>query len=192
ASLSAGGTYVLRLTASDTSLSSTATITITLTPTTAVVHPATVNAGPNQTITLPASASLNGTASDDGLPAGSTLTTTWSKVSGPGTVTFGNVNALKIGRASCRERTYVLRLAASDSELTSTANSINSDSTSAASTTDPATVNAGPNQTITLPASASLNGTASDDGLPAGSTLTTTWSKVSGPGTVTFGNVNAL
>src|SRR5213076_1741127 len=52
-----------------------------------------VNAGLDQTITLPSSATLNGTATDDGLPAG-TLTTTWSKVSGPGTVTFANGNAL--------------------------------------------------------------------------------------------------
>ena len=55
----------------------------------------TVNAGSDQTITLPASASLNGTASDDGKPnPPGALTTTWSKVSGPGTVTFGNANAL--------------------------------------------------------------------------------------------------
>ena len=54
-----------------------------------------MNAGSDQTITLPASASLNGTASDDGKPnPPGALTTTWSKVSGPGTVTFGNANAL--------------------------------------------------------------------------------------------------
>ncbi|HSB10515.1 MAG TPA: VWA domain-containing protein [Blastocatellia bacterium] len=42
----------------------------------------TVDAGPDQTITLPATASLAGTATDDGLPTGAALTTTWSKVSG--------------------------------------------------------------------------------------------------------------
>src|SRR5207249_2980123 len=57
-------------------------------------QPPTVNAGPNQTITLPAYANLTGTASDDGLPTNSTLRTTWSKVSGPGIVTFYNANAL--------------------------------------------------------------------------------------------------
>jgi hypothetical protein len=51
-----------------------------------------VNSGGNQTITLPGNATLNGSASDDGLPTGSTLTTTWTKVSGPGTVTFGNAS----------------------------------------------------------------------------------------------------
>src|SRR2546426_12754148 len=43
------------------------------------------------TATAP-SANLNGTPSDDGLPAGRTLTTAWSKVSGPGTVPFGNAS----------------------------------------------------------------------------------------------------
>ena len=52
-----------------------------------------VNAGADQKVTLPAAASLGGTASDDGLPnPPGTLATTWSVVSGPGTVTFGNAN----------------------------------------------------------------------------------------------------
>ncbi|PYS39182.1 MAG: hypothetical protein DMF71_15620, partial [Acidobacteria bacterium] len=54
-------------------------------------QPPTVSAGQNQTITLPATASLNGSASDDDLPVG-TLTTIWSQVSGPGTVSFGDPN----------------------------------------------------------------------------------------------------
>ena len=46
----------------------------------------TVNAGGDQTITLPSAASLSGSASDDGLPSPpAAFTTTWSKVSGPGT-----------------------------------------------------------------------------------------------------------
>src|SRR5207249_6557520 len=153
--------------------------------------PPTVNAGAAQTITLPSSATLNGTAADDGLPVGSTLTVTWSKVSGPGTVTFGNANALSTTASFSAAGIYSLRLTASDTALSSTSDvTITVNPTSAVN--QPATVNAGPNQTITLPASASLNGTASDDDLPAGLTLTATWSKVSGPGTVTFGNVNAL
>ena len=54
-----------------------------------VNRPPTVDAGPDQTITLPTDTlSLNGTATDDGLPSGSSLATTWTKVSGPGPVTF--------------------------------------------------------------------------------------------------------
>ena len=79
----------------------------------------TVNAGVDQTITLPAAANLSGTASDDGLPnPPATLTTTWSKVSGAGTVTFGNVNALNTTATFSSSGAYVLRLTASDSVLT--------------------------------------------------------------------------
>ena len=52
-----------------------------------------VSAGGDQTITLPAGANLDGTVSDDGLPARA-LTTTWRQVSGPGTVAFGNASAI--------------------------------------------------------------------------------------------------
>ena len=52
-------------------------------------HGPTVNAGPDQTVSILGLASLSGTVTDDGLP-GSGLTYLWSKISGPGTVTFGN------------------------------------------------------------------------------------------------------
>ena len=271
-----------------------------------------VSAGIAQTITLPATATLSGTATDDGLPSGS-LTTAWSKSSGPGTVTFGNINALSTTATFSIDGTYVLQLSASDGALTSTSTvtmTVNPDSLSspgvltistplaldkttvtigqtltatvtyqntgsspvtvndiwitsrppggtnssgpfydlapsmptttiqpgatvklsasrAFTSTDPTgiwyaygtyqdssqvwhdapnvnftvqaasvvnqapVVSAGANQTITLPSTATLSGTATDDGLPSG-TLTTTWSMSSGPGTVTFGNVSAL
>lgn len=75
-----------------------------------------VNAGPDQTITLPATATLDGTVSDDGLPAG-TVNTTWSQVGGPGTVTFGTPSAVDTTAIFSVLGTYVLRLTADDSEL---------------------------------------------------------------------------
>ena len=72
---------------------------------------------PDQTVTLPATASLDGTVTDDNLPAGSTVTTTWSTVSGPGTVTFGNANAVDTTASFSVAGTYVLRLTASDAAL---------------------------------------------------------------------------
>jgi hypothetical protein len=266
-----------------------------------------VNAGNPQTINLPASANLAGTASDDGLPSGSTLTTTWSKFSGPGIVTFGNANLLSTTAGFSTTGTYVLRLTGTDGTLTSTSDVtitvnntasgpqiasvllINTDTQATVATltagttnnmnlatlpahitfqatTNPTTVGsvkfgydaasnfrtengapyffngdyipysfttgshtlmvtaytgsgasgtagttlsyplnttnggtnqapvpvAGSNQTIVLPNAASLSGTVSDDGLPTGASVTTTWSKFSGPGTVTFGNANLL
>src|SRR5262249_58838299 len=69
----------------------------------------TVNAGPDQTITLPSSANLVGTVSDDGLPnPPGAVTTTWSKVSGPGTVTFGNAAAVSTTASFSLSGSYVL------------------------------------------------------------------------------------
>jgi hypothetical protein len=77
-----------------------------------------VNAGPDQTVTLPNSAVLNGTVTDDGLPnPPATVTTTWMKFSGPGTVTFGNANAVDTTASFSETGTYVLRLTATDSAL---------------------------------------------------------------------------
>ena len=77
-----------------------------------------VNAGPDQTITLPAVANLVGTASDDGLPnPPGVLTTTWSIASGPGSVMFGNVHALSTTATFSIAGSYVLRLTASDGAL---------------------------------------------------------------------------
>ena len=60
----------------------------------AVNQPPGVYAGEDQRFFAPNGAKLSGIAGDDGLPNGS-LTTTWSVVDGPGTVTFANPEALQ-------------------------------------------------------------------------------------------------
>lgn len=77
-----------------------------------------VNAGPDQTVTLYDGATLGGTVTDDGLPAGSSVTQEWTRESGPGTVTFGSPTALQTTAAFSEPGTYVLNLSASDSQLT--------------------------------------------------------------------------
>jgi len=188
AAFSASGTYTLRLTASDSALSSSADVVITVNPASSGTNQApVVNAGPDQTVTLSAGASLSGTATDDGLPKAS-LSTAWSVVSGPGTVTFANAWGLNTTAAFSAAGTYTLRLSASDTALLSTDDKVITVGSGTA-TNQPPVVNAGPDQTITS-ATATLSGTATDDGLPNG-TLTKGWSKVSGPGTVTFANAGA-
>jgi hypothetical protein len=114
ASFSVAGVYVLRLTANDGQLSASDDVTITASSgNTAPV----VAAGSDQTITLPANASLDGTVSDDGLPSGS-VAVTWSKVSGPGTVSFGNASAVDTTASFSSAGVYVLRLTADDGQLT--------------------------------------------------------------------------
>src|SRR5439155_25139029 len=118
-----------------------------------------------QAFSMPSGGSLAGTATDDGLPSG-ILQTAWSKFSGPGTVSFANASALTTTATFSTSGAYVLRLTASDTALSST-----SDVTmtvNPAETNTAPIVNAGTNQTITLPAGSNLSGTATDDGLPNG------------------------
>jgi RHS repeat-associated protein len=184
AAFSEPGTYLLRLTAVDSQLTSSDDVVVNVDPEN---HAPRVNAGVDQTITLPAQASLTGTVMDDGWPRNSSVTVAWSRVSGPGSATFANPNSAVTNVALSVAGSYVLRLTANDSQLNTT-----DDLTVIVIPENHApTANAGPDQTITLPNSANLNGSASDDGLPAGSALTSTWTKVSGPGTVTFLNANA-
>lgn len=75
-----------------------------------------VNAGLDQTIVMPVSASLSGTVSDDGLPSGS-LSSSWSKVSGPGTVTFTDASSAITSATFSTDGGYVLRLTADDGSL---------------------------------------------------------------------------
>src|SRR5438876_1789399 len=77
-----------------------------------------VIAGLDQVITLPGSANLTGVAIDDGQPnPPGVLTTTWSQVSGPGTVSFSNVSALNSTATFPASGAYVLRLTVSDGAL---------------------------------------------------------------------------
>src|SRR5262249_17733570 len=120
---------------------------------------------------------------------GSALTFLWSKVAGPGTVTFANATSATTTATFSTLGTYILRLSASDSELSGSAEM----RVTVLLQNNPPLVNAGQDQTITLPVNiVTLTGTATDDGMPAGSVLTTTWSVASGPGAVLFGDPNAL
>src|SRR5439155_27122115 len=82
--------------------------------------PVVVHAAQRLTITLPAAANFSGTVTDDGLPLGSTLTVTWSQVSGSGPVTFGNPNALTTTAMFSTAGIHVLRLTATDGALAAT------------------------------------------------------------------------
>ncbi len=150
-----------------------------------------VSAGAAQSVTLPNVATLAGSASDDGLPnPPGALNISWSKQSGPGIVGFSAPTSLNTTASFSLPGTYILRLSASDGALSASADvtvSVVSGSNLAP------LVNAGSNQSITLPATASLSGTATDDGLPTPASLLTTWSQISGPSnSVVLGNVNSL
>jgi RHS repeat-associated protein len=180
------GLYVVQLIVSDgTADSLPDTIAITVEPRN--LAPA-VGAGPDQAITLPTSTvTLAGSVTDDGLPAGGTLTLLWSVVSGSAGVTIGTPAAVTTTATFATPGLYVLRLTASDGALGASDDvSVTVNQANAGPVVD-----AGPDQTITLPGTVTLTGSVTDDGLPAGGTLTLGWSTVSGPGTVTFSNPDA-
>lgn len=77
-----------------------------------------VDVGPDREITLSETVQLSGSVSDDGVPnpPGATVVT-WSHVSGPGTVTFGDVHALETSASFSIAGAYVLRLSSDDGGL---------------------------------------------------------------------------
>ena len=111
-----------------------------------------VNAGPDQTITMPSAASLDGTVTDDGLPGA--VTTTWSKVSGPGSVSFGNAGQQDTTATFGKAGTFVLQLTANDGAL---------------ATSDQVTVTVQGSASGPGSAQPSLTATASDATVPVGS-----------------------
>jgi hypothetical protein len=83
-------------------------------------QPPTVTAGPDSKVMMPNALSLDGTISDDGLPSPpAACTVTWSQVLGPGGVIFANPAAASTTAIFSVAGTYILRLTASDSSLSS-------------------------------------------------------------------------
>jgi hypothetical protein len=78
-------------------------------------------------------------------PSGAPLVSTWSQVSGPGTVTFSNSHDLHAAATFSLSGTYVLRLTVSDSEFTAA-----DELTLTVLGNRPPIVSAGPDQTATL------------------------------------------
>ena len=78
----------------------------------------TVTVGSDTSITLPTTTfALTGSVSDDGYPSAGTLTTTWSKTSGPGVVTFANASAVDTTATFPSAGIFTLRLTADDGDL---------------------------------------------------------------------------
>lgn len=146
--------------------------------------PPTVDAGVAMTVTLAAGANLDGTVTDDGLPdPPATIATSWARVSGPGTVTFGNANNVDTIANFSLPGNYVLRLTASDNQAS------NSDTVNVKVivVNQPPVINAGPDQVIEAGTLATMAAQVTDDGWPNPPNLVTVaWQKISGPGTVNF------
>ena len=186
-SFQTAGQYILRLSASDKLLMNGDDVAVTVLP--APNYPPFVDAGGAQTLILPAnSLTLNGSASDDGFPA-SSLTTTWTVVSGNPPVTFSDPHALQpvvTFPNAVRGARYTLRLTASDSEFSISKDVIISFGDL---TVSGPSVDAGPDQTVTLPEPVALPGKVTIAGGPF-HTVNASWSLISGPCLPIFDNVN--
>ena len=153
--------------------------------------PPLVDAGPNQEITMPNSAMLLGSTTDDGLPTPTASITTWSTVSGPGNVSFNDVHSINTSASFSTAGTYVLELSVSDGALTTTdqisivVNPIPPNT--------PPQINAGDDRAVAVGNEIEIRGIVSDDGLPLiPGNVSVLWSLVSGPGEVSFSNDDSL
>ncbi len=109
--------YPVSLSVSDgiTSKVQSFVITLNTAPTVTITNPATPS------LSLPAGTALTieGSVSDDGLPASpGNVTASWSKVSGPGTVTFSSPGTVNTSASFSSAGIYVLRLTATDGSAT--------------------------------------------------------------------------
>ncbi|HEU5264110.1 MAG TPA: hypothetical protein VFU34_05695, partial [Gaiellaceae bacterium] len=81
--------------------------------------PPVVSAGPDGSAALPASVSLNGTVTDDANPnPPGAVTSSWTQISGPGTITFGNASQVDTTASASVGGVYVVRLTATDGQFT--------------------------------------------------------------------------
>ena len=190
ATFSAPGVYVLRLTASNNQSTAFSETTVTLQS--PVNKPPQVDAGLNQTIEFPQSTvTLNGKVTDDGLPFGSSLSQQWSSFSGPAPVTFSTPAQPVTQATFSTPGNYTLQLTATDSEFTVSARVTITVLAAPTPNQSPAISVSADNINLTLPANVvNLTGTITDDGQPAGSTVTAQWSQVSGPAPATFSSPN--
>ncbi|MBE0540484.1 MAG: hypothetical protein IH623_03775 [Verrucomicrobia bacterium] len=118
----------------------------------------TVNAGSDQSVTLPNSATLAGSYVN---PSGGIVSLGWSKVSGPGTVTFSAPSAATTSATFSSAGTYVLRLTAST--LASVSDDVTVTVLAAADTTAPTVNLTAPAAGAVVSNSITLSATASDN-----------------------------
>jgi pectate lyase len=162
--------------------------------TTIVNHPPEVDAGDDQVIVLGDTvAHLDGMVSDDGHPAPpATVSATWTLLSGPGTVEFDDPSRARTTATFSNLGVYVLRLTATDSALVAS-DDVTIKWLAELPPNQLPVVDAGPDQRISLPRAAVLRGRVTDDGEPdPPGSLTTSWSRANGPGTVDFDDPHAL
>ena len=143
---------------------------------------------PNQAmvVTMPASnVALNGTVTDDGLPAGYGLQKFWYTQSGPADAVFAADENPTTTVSFPVPGVYKLVLQATDGEYGRAQALV-------VYATEAPTVTATGPSFVSLTDTAQFVGTASSPGLLPGLSIWTAWTKISGPGTVNFTSPSSL
>jgi chitodextrinase len=153
------GIYVFKLTLNGGDTSATVQVTVNTPP------PPIVNAGSDQTITLPASqVTLNGSAS-----SGTINSYTWAQLSGPSPASITNPASASTTVTGLTQGIYVFQLTLNGDSSATTRVTVN--------TPPPPIANAGPAQSISLPTDhLTLSGSAS-----TGIITSWNWTELSGP-----------
>ena len=183
------GSYVIQLLVKNgTVTSAPATVTITTTPGNS---PPVANAGPNQTVSMGATVTLDGSGSTD--PNGHPLTYQWSWVSVPtgSGATVVNPTAVKPTFVADLAGSYVVQLMVTDNTAKLTSPPATVTITTTPGNTPPV-ANAGPDQAVSVGATVTLDGSGSTD--VNHNPLTYQWSWVSVPigSTATLSNPTAV
>ena len=142
-------------------------------------------AGPDQLITLPTdSITLDGSASND--PDGKISEWVWKKISGPASFNIVKTTTAKTIVRNLDTGVYHFELKVTDDKNLSA-----TDTVQITVNNRPPVVNAGVDQTITLPTNTvNLDGSASTD--PDNNITSYLWTKISGPSSTNISNANAI
>jgi hypothetical protein len=143
--------------------------------------PPRVDAGPDQAVVFPAGVALAGSATDDGIPAGASLTYAWTVVRGLAGVSLAAPGSPSTAVVFPAPGVYTLRLSAGDGDLVG----VDNVRVVVDGANQPPVVDAGPDQEVPG-LLATMAATVLDDGLPAQWALLPRWSLVDGPGTAVF------
>lgn len=187
------GSYTFRLKVAD-NVNATATDDVVVNVLPALNVAPTANAGADQTINMASGSTtttvtLSGSGSDSD---GSITAYQWSRSSGPNSPTINNPNSSQTSVSSLIAGTYTFTLKVTDNAGASTIDSMIVTVNSAPDVTSsniPPKVYAGPDATVSLPAtSLTLHGLATD---VDGKIVNYQWSQVGGPTTATISSASA-
>ena len=181
------GVYVFYLTVTDNN-GGTGSDSVIIMVNSAANLPPVSNPGASISLTLPTNTTfLDGTGSYD--PDGTITTYSWTQISGPNTPTIVGANTATLDLGGLIVGQYTYQLTVTDNKGATSSAQVKVKV--AAGANQPPVANAGPDQTITSPASSViLNGSASSD--PDGTIKSYSWVTVSGPGAITINNSNTV